>query len=71
MNIVAEKVCFSLYPNETGPETLLTQCCLSVGEGGKNKTLKKKGRKISLKCRATICKKNPFLWASEGGGDLH
>lgn len=37
MNIVAEKVCFSLYPNETGPETLLTQYCLSVGEGGEKK----------------------------------
>lgn len=70
MNIVAEKVYFSLYPNETGSETLLTQYSLFLWGGKKKKTPKKKGRKISLKCRAIICKKNPFLWASERGGDL-
>lgn len=37
MNIVAEEVWFSLYPNETGPGTLLTQYSLSVGEGGKKR----------------------------------
>lgn len=32
---------------------------------------KEKGRKISLKCRATIHKKNSFLCTREQGRDLH
>lgn len=41
MNIVAEKVYFSLYPSETGSETVLTQYSLSFDEE------KKEGRFLS------------------------